>query len=96
MNARVNVQNIYRQSCISHILELTVFEDRGEEQGRERVTAPRTRNRRNSPFTLPNKGKGHNKVNHHEANNKTTEKEVSKTCGHLQVKEGKVTHGLEL
>lgn len=89
MNAQVNVQNIYRQSCISHILELTVFEDRREEQGRERVTVPRTKNRRNSPLTLPNKGKGHNEVNHHEANNNTTEKEVSKTCGHLQVKEGK-------
>lgn len=55
----------------------------------ERVTAPRTRNRGNSPLTLPNKGKRNNEVNHHQANNKTTKKKVSKTCGHLQVKEGK-------
>lgn len=52
---------------------------------------PRTRKRGNSPLTLPNKGKKNNEVNHHKANNKTTEKEVSRTCGHLQIKEGKVT-----
>lgn len=38
---------------------------------------------------LPNKGKRNNEVNHEEANHNKTEKEVSKTCGHLQVKEGK-------
>lgn len=52
---------------------------------------PRTRNRGNAPLTLGNKGKKNNEVNHHKANNKTTEKEVSETCGHLQIKEGKVT-----
>jgi len=57
-------------------------------EGKNSVTVPRTRNRGNSPLTFPNKGK-RNEVNHHEANNKTIEKEARKTCGHLQVKQGK-------